>query len=173
VSEPGSDIKDLTIRWTQAQPAVAAYIASMVPDFHVLQQVAVAIVTKFGDYDAQRPFVAWAIGMARLEVLNHRRKQAGGPQLMDEQTLDRVTQTYQEMAPELSDLRRWLDECITSAQGKFRTVLELRYIRQMSPAAIARTLGATVNTVSVRLHRARLAVGDCVERKQRQAEERR
>ncbi len=73
-----NDSEQLTVEWTKAQPVVAAYISSLVPDFHdaedILHQVAVTLVQKFDQYDRQRPFVAWAIGIAKYEVLKHRRK---------------------------------------------------------------------------------------------------
>lgn len=53
--------EQLAARWTQAQPVVAAYIRTLLPDFHqaeeVLQRVAVVLVRKFEAYDASKPFV--------------------------------------------------------------------------------------------------------------------
>ena len=46
---------------------------AVVPDFQeaedLLQDVAVILLRKFPEYDAQRPFVARAIGMAKREVI--------------------------------------------------------------------------------------------------------
>ena len=69
--------------WVLAQPTVSAFIASLVRDFRdrddVLQDVAVAVIDSFRSYDPSRPFVAWAIGIARNEVRHHlRRKGAIG-----------------------------------------------------------------------------------------------
>jgi RNA polymerase sigma-70 factor (ECF subfamily) len=54
----------LAMAWTKAQPAVAAFITSMVGDFHqsedLLQKTAAAIVIKYDTYDASRSFTAWA-----------------------------------------------------------------------------------------------------------------
>lgn len=55
-----TDSERLAALWTQAQPVVGAYIASMVPDYHVRQEVlqntAVVLVRKFAEYDEDRPF---------------------------------------------------------------------------------------------------------------------
>jgi RNA polymerase sigma-70 factor (ECF subfamily) len=68
--------------WTLAQPAVSAFITSVVRDFRdrddVLQDVAVAVIESFGRWDPERPFVAWAIGVARNQVglyLRRRRRE--------------------------------------------------------------------------------------------------
>ena len=66
----GPDDQDRFTRcWTQAQPAIAGYIAALVPDPHaaddVVQEVAVILLRKFAEYDPARPFIAWAMGVAK------------------------------------------------------------------------------------------------------------
>jgi len=72
--------EQFTRRWTEAQPIVAGYINAVVADFQeaedLLQNVAVILLRKFPEYDGQRPFVAWAIGIAKREVLMARRHHA-------------------------------------------------------------------------------------------------
>ena len=69
-----------TLLWTAAQPIVGSYIGSLVPDFQeaedLLQEVALVLLRKFPEYDDRRPFVAWALGVARFEVLHARRSHA-------------------------------------------------------------------------------------------------
>lgn len=64
--------RQATRMWTLAQPAVSAFITSVVRDFRdrddVLQDVAVAVIESFGRWDPERPFAAWAIGVARNQV---------------------------------------------------------------------------------------------------------
>lgn len=54
--------RQATRLWTLAQPAVSAFVTSVVRDFRdrddVLQDVAVAVVDSFDSYDPQKPFVA-------------------------------------------------------------------------------------------------------------------
>jgi hypothetical protein len=58
--------------WTQAQPTVSAYVHALVGDRaardEVLQQVALAILEHFGSYDSERPFLPWAMTIARNAV---------------------------------------------------------------------------------------------------------
>jgi RNA polymerase sigma-70 factor (ECF subfamily) len=66
--------------WTAAQPTISAFIRTLIRDFQqadeVLQRVAVTLVRKFDQYDPSRPFGAWAIGVAKYEVLYFRRERA-------------------------------------------------------------------------------------------------
>jgi len=71
------DVERFTLEWTKAQPTVAGDISSLTPDFHqaedILQRAALALIRKLDEYDREKPFVVWAIGVARLEVLKSRR----------------------------------------------------------------------------------------------------
>lgn len=79
--------EELTVYWVQAQPLVLSFIASVVPDSRqandVLQRVALATTRRFAEYDRQRPFVAWATGIARNEIENFQREKGKRPVPLD------------------------------------------------------------------------------------------
>ncbi|MCI0537700.1 MAG: hypothetical protein L0Z50_21000 [Verrucomicrobiales bacterium] len=60
--------------WIAAHPKVASLISGAVPDFdqcqQILQKVALSCLRNFNEYDRQRPFVEWALEIARREILN-------------------------------------------------------------------------------------------------------
>src|SRR5437667_9235443 len=114
--------EQFTRRWTEAQPIVAGYINAVVADFQeaedLLQNVAVILLRKFPEYDGQRPFVAWAIGVAKREVLMARRRHARNRLCYQADLLDRISETYEELAPELEDRSRALRDCLRTIQGR-------------------------------------------------------
>ena len=63
--------------WTGAQPAVAGYVRAVITDAaaakDVLQATALVLFRRFGEYDGARPFVACTLGVAKFQVLGHRR----------------------------------------------------------------------------------------------------
>ena len=81
VSGVSADMLLLSRLWSEAQPVVAAMIVGAVVDFQhaedLVSQVAETVVMKFGDYDRSRPFVPWALGIARNIVLRHYERRAG------------------------------------------------------------------------------------------------
>ncbi len=164
-----NESEQLALHWTKAQPIVAAYISSLVPDFHqaeeILHQVAVVLVRKFDQYDPDRPFVAWAIGMAKYEVLKHRRRVATDKHVFADDLLEKVGQTYGEMAGQLDDRREALALCLGEVRGRARQALELRYVDDLKPAAMASRLGMTAGAVRVLLHRVRAGLRDCIGRR--------
>ncbi len=56
--------EQFTRLWTEAQPILASYLSAVLPDFQeaedLLQTVAVILLRKFPEYNAEHPFVAWA-----------------------------------------------------------------------------------------------------------------
>jgi RNA polymerase sigma-70 factor (ECF subfamily) len=158
-----------TRHWTQAQPVVASYINSMVPDFHaaedLLQDVAVVLLHKFGEYQADKPFVAWAIGVARLEILSRRRAHERNPLSSDSQLIEAVGAVYEELAPELDARARALRECRKAIKGAAETILTLRYEKELKPAEIAQRMGVESGSIRVQLTRIRAALQECVQRR--------
>jgi RNA polymerase sigma-70 factor (ECF subfamily) len=155
--------------WTQAQPVVASYINSVTGDFHVaedlLQDVAVVLLNKFSEYDAQRPFVGWALGVARYEMLMRRRSQERSLLSPDTELLNTVAGVYEELAPELDGRARALRECRKTLKGTAESVLRLRYEEALKPAEIARRLGMEAGAIRVQLSRIRAVLQECVERR--------
>ena len=161
--------EQFTRLWTEAQPKLASYLNALVPDFQeaedLLQDVAVVLLRKFPDYDPQRPFIGWAIGIAKREVLMARRRHARNFLCYQAELLERITEAYEELAPELDDRSRALRECLRLIKGRAGELLRLRYDDALKPLDIARHIGMAVIAVRVMLSRTRSALRECIERK--------
>ena len=59
----------------------------------------------------------------------------------------------------------YLEECVRCLNGHARTLCELRYERDLKPAAIAPLVGMSANGVAKALQRIREALRECVEKK--------
>lgn len=163
-------IKRLTVEWTKAQPAVARFVRSFVRHQadadDVLQEVALTIVDRFESYDPSRPFIGWALGVARNLVKAHFRKQLRRPANVDDETaVDRVAAAFEVLQPELEDMKEALSECIERVPAAERRILSMQYEEELKPAAIAEKVGKTPNHVAVLLHRVRVELRKCVEGK--------
>ena len=163
------NIEELTSNWTQAQPIVAAFISSLVPNWNqaddILQEVALVIVRKYQEYDPSRPFQTWAIGIARNEILMFRRKQSRDRHTFDDSILDQITERYQDKASELEQMKRALGYCIAQLQPRWKKILEMRYSMGLKVKDLAQQMGINVNTALNALHRIRLALRKCVQRR--------
>lgn len=158
----------IAILWTNAQPSVAAYISSIVPGFQdsddILQQVAVAVIKNFDKYDENRPFVAWAIGIAKNELLMYQRKNSQNKIIFSAETIEKISQAYEEESLKFDDTRRALEVCMKKLKGRWRRILEMRYLSEFSIPRISQKLGMSNSAIYTSFHRIRMALRDCINR---------
>lgn len=167
--EDSRRMQQLAMAWTRAQPAVAAFITALVGDFHqsedLLQKTAAAIVVKYDTYDPACSFTAWAIGVARHEVLMHRRADSRDRHVFDDHILATVADAFAAIESELDPMKHALAQCLEQVTGRSRQLLELRYAGDMDLPQIARQLQMKPNAVYVALHRARHLLRECIRRR--------
>jgi RNA polymerase sigma-70 factor (ECF subfamily) len=161
--------------WSEAQPVVAAMIAGAVVDFQhsedLVSQVAETVVMKFDDYDRDRPFTPWALGIARNIILRHYERRAGERLVFfDDRILSVMAVAHEQVAGESAERLAVMKKCLAEIRGKTRRVMEMRYLHGLKPAAIGHSLDMTTNAVWVMLHRGRDAVAKCIGRKLKTAE---
>jgi len=166
--------EQLALLWTQSQSVVGAYILSLVRDFHVaedlLQQVAVVLVREFEKYDPARPFLPWALGIAKNTVLKSRRDMArAGSSMLDQEVVDRVQAAFEEQSEGWAAVRQALRSCLEKQSKRMLEVLRWRYAYDLKPQEMAHRMGVTSGAVRVMLHRARAGLRECIDRKVRTA----
>jgi RNA polymerase sigma-70 factor (ECF subfamily) len=161
--------RQATRLWTLAQPAVSSFVSSVVRDFRdrdgVLQEVAVAVIESFESYDSERPFLAWAIGVARNQVGSYLRRRRRDRQVFAQSTVACLEVAFAETFEEERDKLEHLDDCVQLLDDRGRELCELRYQRGLKPAAISESIGMTGTSVRKALQRIREQLRNCVERK--------
>lgn len=148
---------------------VSAFIVSAVRDFSarddVLQETAIAVVESFHRYDPQRPFVAWALGIAQNQVQLYLRRMHRDRLVFDDDILFQLAIAFEATSLEESRSLDFLRSCLDQLDGRARQLCELRYGGDLMPAVIAESLGMTANTVAKALQRIRDKLRACIERK--------
>ena len=162
--------EELTLLWTRAHPSVEAFISGMLRGNRadtedVLQKTALAVVKKFDQYDRERPFLAWALGVARFEVLGHRRFHARNRLVLDDALIQRVADAVEQDAGHLADSREALRVCLQSVTGRAREAIDLRYSAGLGAPVIAERLDVSPGALRVLLHRTRATLRRCIERR--------
>ena len=165
--------EEIAWQWTANLPSVAAYIRSFTHDFHdaqdILQDVSVAVVRKYPEYDRNKPFVAWAIGIARNELLSYRRRKSVYRQFFDDECFEKIGEAFAAAEEDMNPVLEALQKCMRQASEKSRRLLRLRYIEDLRYEDIAKTLNVSVGSIKVGMHRMRAALRDCVERRMNNA----
>lgn len=164
-----SQAEEFAILWASAQSTLASFVRTLVPDIHqaeeVLQRVAVALVRKFDEFDKNRSFAAWAVGVAKYEVLYFRRERATDKHLFDDEIVDRVALSYQRFVEDADPFREALEGCLKKLKGRARRVIEMRYEQGLASAAIAEKLRLTTGAVRMLLCRVRQTLRTCIDRR--------
>jgi len=162
-------MQTLAVEWTRAQSTITAFIASVVRDHHdaedILQRTAAAVVAKFDHYDATRPFTAWAIGIAKVELLRFRQERGKERVVFDDEAIRAIATAYGESESQLRDLKEAIVDCLSQLRGRVRGILEAYVRKGADTEGIAADLNMTKNAVFVTLHRARTALRQCIDRR--------
>lgn len=158
-----------TTLWTDAQPTVSQFVASLVTDQwavrDIVQNTSVALLKKFAEFDASRPFLPWALGVARFEILGHRRDAARSRLVLDTEFLEQYTQAWVQMAPQLAEEATALRHCVSQLSGRPRAIITLRYAENQTSDSIASRLSLTAANVRAILKRTRDSLRRCVEKR--------
>jgi RNA polymerase sigma-70 factor (ECF subfamily) len=155
--------------WSEAHPAIAGFVAALAPDAHVaddlMQDIALAALRLFAQYDPSRPFIAWAMGIARTQLLTMRRDRARAATRLKQGVVESLAEVWQELQPELDERHAALRECLQSVGGRRRELVELRYLQALGAEEIGRRLGLAADAVRQALSRTRAALHACIERR--------
>ena len=159
--------EQFTRLWTKAQPVVSHYVHSMVRDSDaakdVVQTTAITLLRKFTHYDPARDFLPWALGVAKFEVLSHRRDHARDVVQFHSELMDQLTEQWVEVAEEMSDQTAALQHCVTRLPEKSRQLVRLKYLEGLNSSELAERLNRKAGSIRVTLQRIREQLGVCVE----------
>jgi RNA polymerase sigma-70 factor (ECF subfamily) len=136
----------------------------------LFQSVARVLWEKFAEYDAERAFRAWALGVARLEVLKWRQSKARSREVLSEEAISQVAAAAGDGGEWADGLSEFLRTCLAQLKSTARRVMELKYGESLPIREIAARVGKSVSAVEMILVRSRRALRDCVERQIRAEE---
>jgi RNA polymerase sigma-70 factor (ECF subfamily) len=153
--------------FTAHEAAVHGFVRSLVPRredaAEVMQQVAIILWEKFGEFDEQRDFRKWACGVARFEVLAYWRDRARDRHVFDESLL--CTLADEAAEDSRGEARRAaLENCLEKLPAWQRDVVLAAYSPGARIHQLAAQRGQTPMSLYKLLHRIRLALLECIGR---------
>jgi RNA polymerase sigma-70 factor (ECF subfamily) len=158
--------EELARLWSEAELAVQAYVCAAIRGFQdaedVVQQVAVTAARRFDEYDPARPFVAWALWLAKARVIDFYRSQGRRRLVFSEVLLDQVAESLVRRQSGDAARAAALETCIGKLPEKSRRLMTMRYAEDASMEAIAAAIQSTAGAVRVMLFRIRGLLADCV-----------
>ncbi len=155
--------------FAEHEPALRTFTRLLLPSRDevsaVMQEVAVTLWQKFGEFDATRDFRKWAFGVVRYTVLAHVRDRARDRHVFDDDLVSRLAEDAAAMNQRHEAQREALEACLQKlARGPARNVVLTAYTKGTRMDELAAQRGQTAMSLYKMLHRIRQALLECVRR---------
>jgi RNA polymerase sigma-70 factor (ECF subfamily) len=148
------------------QRRIHGFILSLVHDraaaADILQDVSVLLWEKFDRFEPGTDFAAWGMSIARLTILNWRRRQKKVPLPLEDELLAILADEAIKVSCQYEDRRVALAHCVQELSEENRDLLIARYEMDRPVSGIAQRLGRSRVAVYKRLTRIRSILLDCI-----------
>jgi len=152
------------------QGNVRAALAVRLTDKHeaedLAQEAFIIAYRKLGEFDTHQAFGPWirtiAFNLLRNYWRKHKPTVIGGAAELDILMGEQIAQSHS--SANENDRLIALKRCITKLDGPMRHLLNLRYYEETPIAEITRAMKVNHSTITMRLHRLRSALLECIQR---------
>jgi RNA polymerase sigma-70 factor (ECF subfamily) len=143
------------------------YVAALVPDIseveEIIQQTAVALWSKFDQYDPQQPFTPWACRFAINTVKQWAASRQRWKSLATDGLAEQLAGRRDALQPQLDDRLQHLRDCLQKLPAEQREIIEAYYWKRSNVEGIATLTGRTVAAIYKLLQRSRVLLHDCIQ----------
>lgn len=154
---------------TENQNRLYGYVYSLLGDHSraddVLQETNMVLWRKIAQYDQTRPFLPWAYGIVRYQVLAQLRNKQRDRLLLDSNLAEILSDEVARQSEQLDVLREALRPCLGLLTPANRELIEERYFRATPIADIGKTVDRSVPSIKVALLRIRRQLAKCVQKR--------
>ncbi len=154
--------------YTRHQRQIHAYVGAVLANpsdvEDVLQETSVVLWNKFDTFDREKSFLAWARGIAHLEILAYFRRQERKMLPIDDSLLELLLGERSAMDDLLDQRRAALPKCVRQLRPQDQQLIQQCYSPGAKIKLVAQRLGRSPDAVYQSLLRIRRALFDCVNR---------
>ena len=173
-AQPPSDEHDFGRLFVQHQSRIYGFIRSLVVHRadaeDLLQETASVLWRKFDEFLPGSNFSAWALRVARFQVMYFRQRQKRDVLQFSDKFVDAVGADTIAESDRLGDLQELLDLCMDKLPPADHELFDLRYHSDLSAKNIAEQLGRPLSTVYNAIIRIRRTLAECVEQAMNRAD---
>ena len=152
--------------YVKCEESLRGFVRSLLPTLEdareVMQETAAVLWKKFDQLDDPENFRRWAFGVARFEVLAYRRDKARDRHIFGEELLTQLALESEKIALDSDREIKALKSCLAKLPPKHSALVREAYDKDLKIKQIAEREGRTPMSVYKVLHRARMALADCV-----------
>ena len=163
-SDPASAFIPLIM---SSQRELKTYIFSIHPHAEDLddlfQETSLKLWQVFAEFDAQRPFLPWALRIAYFQVLRFRKDRSRDRLYFSDELVELLAAELPESG-QVDVVRNCLDDCLEKLSPRAREVLLSRYSQKTNIAAVAEKSKQSVHALYRILEKSRSQVVTCLQR---------
>src|SRR4051794_3676119 len=130
---------------------IFAFLLALVPVWSdaedLLQETSVVMWRKLDGFEPGTDFGAWALSIARYQVLNHRKKQRRERVIFSEQTLELLADGMETLSQGADARRDALEDCLKKLKARDRELIQWRYQPGASTQGVADRVGHSIQAV--------------------------
>jgi RNA polymerase sigma-70 factor (ECF subfamily) len=153
--------------FSSSKPELFRYIVALVPNLadaeEILQQSAVALWSKFEQYDSQQPFTPWACRFA----INVVKQWAASRQRWKSVAIDGIAEELagrrSALQPQFEERLLHLGDCLGKLPVEQREIVEAYYWKRSAVDVIAANTQKSVEAIYKLLQRSRALLRECIE----------
>lgn len=141
---------------------ITAAVVNPVDSQDVLQKTNLALWKNYASYDPTRPFLPWALTLARYAILGFYRDRKRDRLVFDNDVLEQLLQRAEEKLERLPRRQIALRQCLAKLKDDQRTILALYYAHRKSIAQISELTGRTADSIKSLMRRLRQGLRECI-----------
>ena len=154
---------------TENQNRLYGYVYSLLGDHSraddVLQETNLVLWRKIGEYDPSRPFLPWAFGIVRFQVLAQLRDKQRDRLLLDTNLAEMLSDEAARQSEQIDAVREALRPCMGLLTPSNRELIEERYFRATPVSDISKAANRSIPSIKVALLRIRRQLAECVQKR--------
>lgn len=167
--DEGENYEEFLNLFTRDRDRIFSFVCSLVPRLtdaeDIFQKCSLVLWRKFQDFRSSESFLAWACGIARLEVLNALRTDRRNKLLFDEDLVRQLATHRMQSICEHQERLFALRSCVETLSDDQRDLLDAAYGNGNTIKNFAEFTGSAVQTLYNRLGKLRRQLFHCVESK--------
>jgi RNA polymerase sigma-70 factor (ECF subfamily) len=147
---------------------IFAFLLALVPVWSdaedLLQETSVVMWRKLDEFEPGTDFAAWALSIARYQVLNYRKKQRRDRVLFSDQALEMLAEQMATLSRGADARRDALENCLKKLNPRDRELVQLRYQPGATTQKVAEHVGRSIQAVYKSLNRIHGQLLSCIRR---------
>lgn len=173
MADPGEPKNDLFASLlANHQSQLLGYILASLGNYNdsldLVQRTNLTLCKKADQYRTDLPFLPWAFGVARFEILGFLRERNRQKVVFHSDVVELMSKEVVQSDAEVDqwhDRQIALHECLDSLNDRNRRIFLLRYAENLSLAKTAESQNKTVDSIKSLMLRIRRSLRECIEQK--------